>query len=48
MDVQRNVEAYVEKRTKDTFDPSPGKRSIVFIDDMNIPQVKDSIMSIRS
>ena len=48
MDVQRNLEANVENVTKDTFDPSPGKRLIVFIDDMNIPQVKNSIMSIRS
>ncbi|XP_077995609.1 dynein axonemal heavy chain 10-like isoform X2 [Glandiceps talaboti] len=39
MDVQRNLEANVEKRTKDTFGPPPGKRLIVFIDDMNMPQV---------
>ncbi|XP_065190514.1 dynein axonemal heavy chain 10-like [Sycon ciliatum] len=39
MDVQRNLEANVEKRTKDSFGPPPGKRLIVFIDDMNMPQV---------
>lgn len=39
MDVQRNLEANVEKRTKDTYGPSPGKRLLVFIDDMNMPQV---------
>lgn len=39
MDVQRNLEANVEKRTKDTFGPPPGKRLIVSIDDMNMPQV---------
>ena len=39
LDVQRNFEANAEKRTKDTYGPPPGKRLIVFIDDMNMPQV---------
>ena len=39
MDVQRNLEANVEKRTKDSYGPPPGKRLVVFIDDMNMPQV---------
>nr|XP_039267660.1 dynein heavy chain 10, axonemal-like [Styela clava] len=39
MDLQRNFEANVEKRTKDTYGPPPGKRLIVFMDDMNMPQV---------
>lgn len=43
MDVQRNLEANIEKRTKDTFGPPPGpkgpKRLMCFIDDMNMPQV---------
>ena len=39
LDVQRNLEANVEKRTKDIFGPAPGKRMIVFIDDMNMPVV---------
>lgn len=39
LDVQRNLEANVEKRTKDTFGPPLGKRLLVFIDDLNMPQV---------
>ncbi|XP_025092040.1 dynein heavy chain 10, axonemal-like isoform X1 [Pomacea canaliculata] len=39
LDVQRNLETNVEKRTKDTYGPTPGKRLIIFIDDMNMPQV---------
>ncbi|XP_071826175.1 dynein axonemal heavy chain 10-like isoform X2 [Apostichopus japonicus] len=41
MDVQRNLEANVEKRTKDTYGPPPGKRLLVFMDDMNMPQVDE-------
>ncbi|XP_060580911.1 dynein axonemal heavy chain 10-like isoform X1 [Ruditapes philippinarum] len=39
LDVQRNLEANVEKRTKDMYGPPPGKRLLIFIDDMNMPQV---------
>ena len=39
MDVQRNFESNVEKRTKDTFGPPSGKRLVVFIDDLNMPKV---------
>lgn len=39
LDVQRNLEANVEKRTKDTYGPPPGRRLLIFIDDMNMPQV---------
>ena len=41
MDVQRTLEASVEKRTKDSFGPPPGKKLIVFMDDMNMPRVDD-------
>lgn len=35
--VQRNLEANIEKRTKDTYGPTGGKRLLVFIDDLNMP-----------
>ncbi|XP_017478046.1 PREDICTED: dynein heavy chain 10, axonemal [Rhagoletis zephyria] len=41
MDVQRTLEAAVEKRTKDTFGPPIGKKIACFIDDMNMPQVDE-------
>uniref|UniRef100_G3SMY8 Dynein axonemal heavy chain 10 n=1 Tax=Loxodonta africana TaxID=9785 RepID=G3SMY8_LOXAF len=39
LDIQRNLEASVEKRTKDTYGPPMGKRLLVFMDDMNMPKV---------
>ena len=42
MDVQRTIEANIEKRTKEIYGPPPGKRLVVFMDDMNMPQVKFS------
>ncbi|XP_034494845.1 dynein heavy chain 10, axonemal isoform X4 [Ailuropoda melanoleuca] len=41
MDIQRNLEANVEKRTKDTYGPPMGKRLQVFMDDMNMPKVDE-------
>ncbi|KAI4568749.1 hypothetical protein MJG53_014367 [Ovis ammon polii x Ovis aries] len=41
MDIQRNLEANVEKRTKDTYGPPMGKRLLVFMDDMNMPKVDE-------
>ncbi|KAJ3091389.1 Dynein heavy chain 10, axonemal [Quaeritorhiza haematococci] len=37
LDVQRNLEVNVEKRTKDTYGPAAGKKLVVFIDDLNMP-----------
>ncbi|KAJ3328734.1 Dynein heavy chain 10, axonemal, partial [Blyttiomyces sp. JEL0837] len=37
LDVQRNLEVNVEKRTKDTYGPAAGKRLLSFIDDLNMP-----------
>jgi dynein heavy chain len=37
--LQRNLESNFEKRAKDTYGPSAGKRLLVFIDDMNMPKV---------
>ncbi|KAK2902109.1 hypothetical protein Q8A73_011855 [Channa argus] len=39
MDLQRNLEASVEKRTKEIYGPPMGKRLLVFMDDMNMPKV---------
>uniref|UniRef100_A0A2K5DJP1 Dynein axonemal heavy chain 10 n=1 Tax=Aotus nancymaae TaxID=37293 RepID=A0A2K5DJP1_AOTNA len=41
MDIQRNLEATVEKRTKDTYGPPMGKRLLVFMDDVNMPRVDE-------
>uniref|UniRef100_U3K3Y5 Dynein-1, subspecies f n=1 Tax=Ficedula albicollis TaxID=59894 RepID=U3K3Y5_FICAL len=41
MDIQRNLETNVEKRTKDSFGPPMGKRLLVFMDDMNMPRVDE-------
>ncbi|KAG5456903.1 MAG: P-loop containing dynein motor region D4-domain-containing protein, partial [Olpidium bornovanus] len=38
LDVQANIEVNVEKRTKDTYGPAAGKRLLVFVDDLNMPQ----------
>lgn len=39
MDVQKNIESIVERRSREIFGPPPGKKLIVFIDDMNMPIV---------
>ncbi|KAJ8284497.1 hypothetical protein COCON_G00033470 [Conger conger] len=41
MDLQRNLEANVEKRTKETYGPPMGKRLLVFMDDLNMPRVDE-------
>ncbi|XP_078713472.1 dynein axonemal heavy chain 10 [Lampetra fluviatilis] len=41
LDVQRSLEASVEKRTKDTYGPPVGKRLLIFMDDLNMPRVDE-------
>ncbi|KFZ50352.1 Dynein heavy chain 10, axonemal, partial [Antrostomus carolinensis] len=41
LDIQRNLETNVEKRTKDIYGPPMGKRLLVFMDDMNMPRVDE-------
>jgi dynein heavy chain len=37
MDLQRTIEYNVERWTKGTYGPAPGKQLICFIDDLNMP-----------
>jgi dynein heavy chain len=39
IDLQRTLESNVERWTKGTWGPSPGKHLVVFLDDLNIPAV---------
>uniref|UniRef100_A0A8D9AKK0 Dynein heavy chain 10, axonemal n=1 Tax=Cacopsylla melanoneura TaxID=428564 RepID=A0A8D9AKK0_9HEMI len=39
MSMQRNLELVVEKKTRDVYGPPAGKKLVLFIDDLNLPQV---------
>lgn len=39
MNVQRSIECVVERRRKNVYGPMPGRRLVMFIDDMNMPVV---------
>ncbi|VDQ15165.1 unnamed protein product [Trichobilharzia regenti] len=39
-DAMRVINCNVEKRAKGVYGSIPGKKLVIFIDDMNMPQVK--------
>lgn len=38
---QKTIESYVEKRMGNTFGPPNGKKMLIFIDDVNLPQISE-------
>lgn len=38
---QKTIESYVEKRLGNTFGPPGGKKMLIFVDDVNLPQINE-------
>ncbi|XP_066590394.1 dynein axonemal heavy chain 5 [Prorops nasuta] len=38
---QKTVESYIEKRMGNTFGPPAGKKMMIFVDDINLPQINE-------
>jgi dynein heavy chain len=39
--LQKTIESYIEKRMGNTFAPPGGKKMMVFIDDVNLPEINE-------
>jgi hypothetical protein len=39
--LQKTMESYVEKRMGNTFGPPSGKKMMVFVDDVNLPEINE-------
>lgn len=46
MEIYRTLESNVEKRTKDSVGPPPGKTLVVFVDDVGMPHVRRFVKKI--
>ena len=41
LEIQREIEGAIDKRSGRIFGPAPGKRMVYFVDDFNLPFIED-------